>query len=165
MNARPRETVSIAKVAINAGMRVNVTFNPLTRPINGPVNRAASIASQTGRPKSLTNPTHRTDERASTAPTERSMPATRMTNASPIAMTANIVDEKNRFSMFSRDKNTGLAKLMASAPRPITTRSPRSWTTSMIARVGTDLSVTLKLGALDGLLCSKIILAPHPVVA
>ena len=109
-------TVSIASVAISAGIFVNVTLRPLIRPISAPTPRLAPIAAATGTPKSLTNPTDRTDESASTAPTERSMPATMMTKDSPIAITAMTVEEKSRFSILRRVKNTGLKMLSAIAP-------------------------------------------------
>ena len=118
--------VSIASVAISAGIFVRVTLSPLMRPISAPTARLVMLASRTGTPKSLTKPTQSTEDTASTAPTDRSMPATRMTKDWPMAMTAMMVEENSRFSMLRRDRKTGLNTPSTVAPIAMTISSPRS---------------------------------------
>ena len=81
-----------AKVAISGGIFKTVTESPFMSPTNKPTSRAKTIDTPTGKPCLIVNPTDKTDERANIAPTDKSIPATRITNVWPMAITATTVD-------------------------------------------------------------------------
>ena len=60
---------------------------PLIRPQNAPTARQATIATGQGRPSALTLSAHTTPDKASTEPSDRSMPAAAITKVAPNAST------------------------------------------------------------------------------
>ena len=75
----------MARVTTNGG-RPSWTKYPLTRPETSPSISTAGMTTAVGRP-SPKNVTMITDTRATSDPTERSIPAVAMTKVMPIAMT------------------------------------------------------------------------------
>ena len=106
-------------MAISGGIFNTVTERPFISPTNRPTSSAKTIDTPTGNPCLIVNPTDNTEERASIAPTDKSIPATRITNVWPIAITATTVDAKATFLKFNPVANTSLAKERITPPNKI----------------------------------------------
>ena len=97
----------VPSVTISDEIRNFVETKPLMKPNAVPVARLISTVSQVGRPRSCQNPTTNTEEIATIAPTDRSIPPTSSTNIWPIATTAVRLDTYSTLVKLTQVKNTG----------------------------------------------------------
>ncbi len=88
---RPRPIERVASVVMKAERPRRVTLTPLNRPTPRPIARPTSRPIHHGQPLQTITPDERIPDKATTDPTERSMPAVIMTKVAPIAQTATIV--------------------------------------------------------------------------
>ena len=93
---------------MNAGTRSIVTAAPLIAPVIRPTTRPVSTASGSGRPRTRRS-AQITPESPTTEPTERSMPAVRMTNVIPAARMAVNAFWRSTFDRFAGVKNESVA--------------------------------------------------------
>jgi len=91
VSASPRAITSMPSVVIKGGMCSLVMITPFTRPSTPPTASPATNASGTGT-SDWSRLAVMTVERASTEPTERSMPPVRITYVMPMAMMPLIAD-------------------------------------------------------------------------
>jgi hypothetical protein len=103
---------------MKGGMPIIVTVSPLTQPTTRPTRRPAPIPAASPKPRTRTS-AHRIPERATTDPTDRSMPPVRIAKLIPAARIAVNAFWRRTFITFSREKN-------ASVVRPRTRHSTAS---------------------------------------
>ena len=72
--------LSVPRVTMNGGICMRVTSTPLSQPNTSPQMRPRGNAIRTGTPSTTASRPITTDEMTMITPTERSMPAVRMTS-------------------------------------------------------------------------------------
>ena len=112
----------MARVTTNGG-RPSWTKYPLTRPETRPSTSTAGMTTPAGRP-SPKNVTMRTDMRATSDPTERSIPAVAMTKVMPTAMTMIGAACRATFRKLSQVRKCSEANDMATTHAPSAKNSP-----------------------------------------
>ncbi len=85
--AAPRTTSSIASVTTNGGTRTRVTMSPLIAPTTRPTPNPTPTPAQVPQPCTSVS-AHSTPDNPTTDPTDKSIPAVRITNVIPAAITA-----------------------------------------------------------------------------
>ena len=98
MFAPPRRMLIIASVAMNGGSFATVTRNPLTMPHSAPVAMPRKTDGTSGTPALCESQPSIIIEKASTEPTERSMPPMRITSVIPMATIPPTVTWSRMFS-------------------------------------------------------------------
>ena len=105
----PRRAVMVTRVAMKACTLPLAMMRPLTPPSRAPAPRVRGTTSQIGS-SMATMVAARAPHRASTEPTDRSMPAVRMTSVMPTAMMALTEVWRSMLSRLSAVKKLGLRK-------------------------------------------------------
>src|SRR3954454_15822270 len=146
----PRAMASMPSVTMNGGSLPYATSEPLKPPIAAPAAIAMTIAGTTPTPCTSSSAA-RQPVSPSTEPTDRSMPAVRMTSSWPTAMIPKTATCRARFAMLSPVRNSVDARVMppnrtsrtmrppASRPKTspkVRTRSPRSAGAALAAPAG-----------------------------
>ena len=106
-SASPRATPSMPSVTMNGGIAPRVIRKPLTKPAAVPAARQARMPIGQGRGKSTSSTHPHTPDRASTEPSERSMPAEEMTKVAPIASTPMTEVASRMLRKLETDKEIG----------------------------------------------------------
>ena len=113
MNVNPRATPSMPRVAMNGGSCIRVTSTPLMSPTAAPTRIPTTTPSRIGRPAWDTAIVPSTPESPATEPTERSIPAVRMTSVWPTAMIATTETWTAMLNRLLEVKKYGEAMLIA----------------------------------------------------
>ncbi len=122
---RPRYTVIVIRVAINGWSRPLVTRRPLIRPNPVPITSARSMARPTGIPFVI-KLAQNAVVKASTEPTERSIPPVSMTQVMPNAINPLIDDCRSSDKKLLTVRNSGLMMLIITARRTSAINAPNS---------------------------------------
>ena len=125
IRASPRATLIMPRVAMNGGRRPIVTIAPFTSPQSAALVSASVTASGNPAPdcKALARTT---PERASTEPTERSMPPDMIANVIPAATIALIALCSRTFSRFETVRKCGVST-QSTKPSATSPRSVPNW--------------------------------------
>ena len=132
MFASPRQIDMVAKVAINAGKRACVTSKPDPKPHSAPIPSAATMAIGIGTPMVLDNQPIPIIDRASTEPTDKSMPPITITAVMPRAMMPSTVSWSSTFSRLRNEKKVSVAS--DNATHSTNRLSSGPWSTSVLAQ-------------------------------
>ena len=119
MSAAPRATLIIPRVAMKGGSRPTVISRPLIRPHASPIASAIAIPTGAGRPLSSAS-ARPIPAKASTDPTDRSMPPEMITNVIPMATMAFRAVCSSTLSRFETVRKCGVAahRIAHSVSRP-----------------------------------------------
>src|SRR5882757_1334530 len=121
----PLAIPSMPRVTMNGGSFARATIRPLNTPSTVPTSSPTRIAAGTGQPctsnSAVTQPV-----RASTEPTDRSMPAVRITSSSPPAMMPKIATWRARLPRLPPVRNSSEARVSPPNSTSSTTSPPAS---------------------------------------
>src|SRR5207302_4979103 len=122
----PRAIVSIARVTMNGATRPLATARPFTTPNPAPAASPARRLNANGTPP-FSAPAMIAPARASSEPTDRSIPAVRMTKVIPAAMIALMETCRATLSRFSAVRNEGESSARAATSVTNAMVRPKRW--------------------------------------
>lgn len=137
-SARPRAIESIARVAMNEGIRPTVISSPETTPASVPAARPTITASHSGSPALVAVQPMTIPDSPATEPTERSMPPLTITNVIPKASTATTAACTPTLSRLFAPRKSGDAIESASTSRISAATGPPAVRTAVHARCRSD---------------------------